>query len=338
MGNITFGLTSSCRCSPGAVNDGSARMSFTLSLNVNPLVNRFAEADDLIDTIAQCIRIKHVQLTHEFINPAWPAPLIAKYVGDFHNACQRTGVAITSAMTGPYGRLNHFGHPDAEVRRYYVDWFKIFASITADIGAASMGTQFAIFTHRDYNDPVRREALIVKALDCWGELAEHAKTAGLEFLFWEPMSVGREFGHTLQECRALQTRIDAAGLAIPLKMMVDIDHGDVTSSNPRDFDPLTWAETFAGDSPIVHIKQSSMNKGGHAPFLAANNVDGRITPATLLPALKLGGGADNEICLELSFREREPTDSQVVQALAESVSFWAAAVDTGANTLKVGSP
>lgn len=310
-------------------------MSFTLSLNVNPLVNRFAQADDLIETIARRIRIRHVQLTHEFINPAWPAPLIAKYVRDFNDACRRTGVAITSAMTGPYGRLNHFGHPDAEVRRYYLDWFKTFAGITADIGAAAMGTQFAIFTHRDYNDPVRREALIGHALECWQDLAAHAKRAGLSFLFWEPMSVGREFGHTLADCRALQTRIEAANLAIPLKMMVDIDHGDVSSSNPRDFEPLAWAETFAGESPIIHIKQSSMNKGGHAPFLAANNVDGRITPATLLPALHRGGGSGNEICLELSFREREPTDSRVVDALAESVAFWAHDVDTGANALKV---
>ena len=48
-------------------------MAFTLSLNTNPLVNRFAEADDLIDTIAEDIRIGYVQLTHEFVNPGWPA-------------------------------------------------------------------------------------------------------------------------------------------------------------------------------------------------------------------------------------------------------------------------
>jgi len=48
-------------------------MAFTLSLNTNPLVNRFAEADDLIHTIADKMRIGYVQLTHEFINPSWPA-------------------------------------------------------------------------------------------------------------------------------------------------------------------------------------------------------------------------------------------------------------------------
>ena len=78
-------------------------------------------------------------------------------------------------MTGPYGRLNHFGHPDADVRRYYVDWFKTFADITADLGGDSIGTQFAIFTYSDFDDPARRDALIQTAIDCWAEVAEHAK-------------------------------------------------------------------------------------------------------------------------------------------------------------------
>ncbi len=310
-------------------------MSFTLSLNTNPLVNRFAEPDDLIETIARRIRIRDVQLTHEFINPGWPTHVISRHSKAFTRALSRTGVRVTSGMTGPYGRLNHFGHPDAEVRAYYVDWFKTFARISADLGASGMGTQFAIFTYRDFNDPARRDALIDAAIDCWGAVAEEAGKAGLAFLFWEPMSVGREFGDTLASCRALQDMLDRAGFAVPMRMMVDIDHGDVTSANPRDYDPLAWAESFPLDSPIIHIKQSSMAKSGHAPFTAANNANGRITPATLLPAIRRGGGKDNEICLELSFREREPSDSMVVEALAESVAFWANDVDTGVADLKV---
>jgi hypothetical protein len=304
-------------------------MPFTLSLNTNPLVNRFAEADDVVDTIAEKIRIGHVQLTHEFINPGWPAATIAKHERQFRKALARTGVKVTSGMTGPYGRLNHFGHPDADVRRYYVDWFKTFADISAGLGASGMGTQFAIFTHRDYDDPVRRAELMKIAIDCWAEVAEHGKAAGLDYLFWEPMSVGREFGHTIAECRALDARLAGSGLAIPLLMMVDIDHGDVTSADPDDTDPYAWAGAFPTRSPIIHIKQSSMNKGGHWPFTARHNQDGRITPDKLLAAIRAGGGTDTEICLELSFREREPTDHQVVEMIRESVAFWETHVDTG---------
>ncbi|HUG63340.1 MAG TPA: TIM barrel protein [Methylomirabilota bacterium] len=308
-------------------------MAFTLSLNTNPLVNRFADPDDLMDAIAHGVGIRDIQLTHEFVNPGWPAATISKVARQVRAALARTGVRVTSGMTGPYGRLNHFGHPDPDVRRYYVDWFKTFADVWADLGAAGVGSQFAIFAHRDYDDPARREALIETALACWAEVAEHGKAAGLTYLFWEPMSVGREFGHTLAACRDLHARIEAAGLALPFQMMVDIDHGDVTSPNPADIDPYAWAEAFPTVSPIIHIKQSSMNKGGHWPFTETYNKDGRILPDKLLGAIRRGGGADNEICLELSFREREPTDRQVVAMIRESVDFWAPHVETGRDAL-----
>ena len=153
-------------------------MAFTLSLNTNPLVNRFAEPEDLVDTIAGRIRLRDIQLTHEFINPSWPAPLIRRLTRQMDKALARTGARVTSGMTGPYGRLNHFGHPDPEVRRYYVDWFKTFADIIGDLGGSSVGTQFAIFTYRDFDDADRREALIDIAIDHWAEVAEHAKQPG----------------------------------------------------------------------------------------------------------------------------------------------------------------
>ena len=310
-------------------------MPLTLSLNTNPLVNRFADPDDLIDTIARDLRIRDVQLTHEFINPGWPAPVIRRLTRQMAAALHRTGVRVTSGMTGPYGRLNHFGHPDADVRRYYVQWFKTFADITADLGGTSVGTQFAIFTYADFDDPVRRDDLIKVALECWREVAEHARAAGLTSMFWEPMSVGREFGETIAGALALQARISAADMAIPMYMMADIDHGDVTSTNPDDFDPYAWARAVPRVSPIIHIKQSLMDKGGHRPFTAEFNANGRIQPAPLLAALHQGGGRDNEICLELSFKEREPNDRQVIAQIAESVAFWAPHIDTGTGDLHV---
>jgi D-erythrulose 1-phosphate 3-epimerase len=310
-------------------------MSFTLALNTNPLVNRFAEPDDLIDAIAHDMKIRDVQLTHEFINPSWPAAVTRRLTRQMRAAMARTGVRITSGMTGPYGRLNHFGHPDADVRRYYVDWFKTFADITADLGGHSIGTQFAIFTYRDFDDIHQREALIETAIECWAEVAEHAKRAGLRYVFWEPMSVGREFGETIDACMALQKRLSDRDMAVPMWMMADIDHGDITSPNPDDFDPYAWARAVPRVSPIIHIKQSLMDKGGHHPFTAEFNARGRIQPDQLITALFEGGGKDNEICLELSFKEREPKDRLVVEQIAESVAFWAPHFDTGVADLNI---
>lgn len=310
-------------------------MPFTLSLNTNPLVNRFADPDDLLDTVARDLRLRNLQLTHEFINPSWPAPVIRRLTRQMDRAQQRTGVRITSGMTGPYGRLNHFGHPDAEVRRYYVDWFKTFADIIGDLGGGSVGTQFAIFTYRDFDNAARREDLIRVAMDCWSEVAEHAKSAGLSFVFWEPMSIGREFGETIEAAMDLQNRLTEADMAVPMWMMADIDHGDVTSANDADYDPYAWARAVPEVSPIIHIKQSLMDKGGHRPFTAEFNAKGRIHPDPLLQAFAEGGGADNEICLELSFKEREPNDREVIAQIAESVAFWAPHIDAGDRYLKV---
>lgn len=306
-------------------------MGFSLSVNTNPFVNRFAEPEDLIATLADEVGIGHIQLVHEFINPSWRAQTVRRLTDRLARACAQKKAQVTSIMTGPYGRLNHFAHPDAEVRQYYVDWFKGMANIAGDLGAPAIGTQFGIFTFRDYDDETRRAELMRIALDCWRDVAEHAKSRGLTWLFWEPMSVGRELGHTLKDTQALQDWINAAQLPIPLKPMVDIDHGDVTSPNAADVDPYAWARDFATQSPIIHIKQSTMNKGGHWPFTAQYNDNGRITPEQLIAAVEAGGGRDNELCLELAFREREPTDRSVVAALAESVAYWAPYTKTGLN-------
>ena len=312
-------------------------MALTLSLNTNPLVNRFADPHDLITTVAEQIRIRDLQLTHEFINPGWPAATITAMTRRMQQALRATGVRVTSGMTGPYGRLNHFGHPDAAVRRYYIDWFKTFADITAELGGVAIGSQFAIFTQRDFRDAERRETLIDIATDCWQEVAEHARAAGLKYLFWEPMSVAREFGETIPAALALQQRLSQRDFALPMWMMADIDHGDVTSADPRDYDPYAWAEAVPRCSPIIHTKQSRMDKGGHRPFTMQYNSGGRIQPQPLLEALARGGAQDNEICLELSFKEREPTDSRAVAEIAESVAFWASHIETGVADLHLAT-
>jgi hypothetical protein len=310
-------------------------LSFTLSLNTNPLVNRFAEPDDLIDVVARQLKIRDLQLTHEFINPSWQVGTIKRLTKQMNSALNRTGVKVTSGMTGPYGRLNHFGHPDADVRQYYVNWFKTFADIIAELGGTSLGTQFSIFTYKDFDDLHRREELIKIALDCWSEIADHGQKAGLKFIFWEPMSIGREFGDTITSALALQSRISNLNMSIPMWMMADIDHGDVTSSNPDDYDPYAWARAVPKVSPIIHIKQSLLDKGGHRPFTSEYNAKGRIQPEPLIEAFEKGGGVNNEICLELSFKEREPDDRAVIPHIAESIAFWAPYIDTGAGDLNI---
>ena len=76
-------------------------MGFSLSVNTNPLVNRFAEPEDVINVLADEIGIGHIQLVHEFINPTWPASTVKRLTDRMAKACAKSRAKITSIMTGP---------------------------------------------------------------------------------------------------------------------------------------------------------------------------------------------------------------------------------------------
>ena len=132
-------------------------MGFSLSVNTNPLVNRFAEPEDLIGTLAEEVGIGHIQLVHEFINPSWPAATVKRLTDRLARAC------------AAQAREDHLDHdralwPAQSLRPSrsprcaptMLRWFKGMADIAGDLGAPAIGTQFGIFTFRDYDDAHRR--------------------------------------------------------------------------------------------------------------------------------------------------------------------------------------
>jgi len=296
-------------------------MTFSLGINTNAFVNRIVEPEVLVPVVVDEVGLKRIQLTPEILSPDWPAPVIADHVRRWNRACERYGCRITTTFTGNYTRLNSLCHPDGDVRAHWRAWLERLIDITADLGAEATGSQLGILTYRDDRDPARRAARFAEAKNHWHGLAAHAKARGLRCLMWEPMSVSREFGETIEACRRDHAALNE-GSPLPILINVDIDHGDVTSPDPADTDPYAWAREFATVSPVVHIKQSSMDKGGHRPFTAEYNEKGRVIPEKLIAALRAGGSEENELVFEFTFREREPTDGHVVEALKESVAFW----------------
>jgi sugar phosphate isomerase/epimerase len=292
----------------------------TLSVSVNPLVNRIADPAELVRVCADEIGIRRIQFTNEIINPSWPAKTVARMTAEFNRAAGAHGLQATSVMTGLYARISNLGHPDPDVRDWTVAWMVRFAEIGADIGAPALGSQFAILPHAENDDPARRERAIGTALDCWEQIWDGASKAGLDFVYWEQMSIAREFGHTIADAEDIQSRIAKRG--IPMKILLDVDHGDVSSTNPRDTDPYAWIAALGADCPILHLKQSTANKGGFWPFIEPYNSEGRVDPARLIGAMSQVRDAPTELCLELGFREREPSDRLAVDHLKRSVEYW----------------
>ena len=115
--------------------------------------------------------------------------------------------------------------------------------------------------------------------------------------------------------------------AVPVLLCLDVDHGDVSSKNPEDTDPYAWLREFGKESPAIHIKQRTRSVFGHKPFNPEHNRDGIIFPDKVIEALEDSGAKETTLYLELSFRERQPYESNVIRDLKQSVEFWRPFVD-----------
>ena len=114
-----------------------------------------------------------------------------------------------------------------------MEWFKRFIDIGVRVGAKRVGSHFGIFTMKDNRDSSLREERRAQNIQNWHRIGEYAKEKGLECLTWEPMSISREQGETIFECRKLQEDVNKSA-PLPFKICLDVDHGDWSSENPDD--------------------------------------------------------------------------------------------------------
>lgn len=304
-------------------------MELKLGINTGFAVNRYSEPSEWLRIVGEDLGLRYAQMTADLLNPDLPAEIRHRQVKEINRLSNQYDVKINSTFTGAFTRVNHLAHPDEQMRKHWVQWFKEFVNMSVDLGAESMGSHFGIFTHKDNRDKELRAKRRQQNIEGWHEVALHAKNKGLKFLTWEPMSISREQGETLEETRRLQEDVNKNS-PLPFYICLDVDHGDVTSQNPNDTNPYAWLSEFANESPLIHLKQSSANKGGHWPFTKKHNEEGRILPEKVIGTLKENYKSPHfkevTLLLELSFREREPTDSTVVEVLKESVEYWRSVV------------
>ncbi|MCP4641412.1 MAG: TIM barrel protein [bacterium] len=301
-------------------------MKVALGINTGFAINRFPEPDDWVPIVAEELGLDRVQFTADLLNPFLPEDLVAHETDTIRALCDKHGVAVESTFTSAFTRVNHVLHPDPDTRRVWIEWFKRFASVSAALGAEGMGSHFGILTSRDNADPAVRAERIRDGIDAWREIADHAAGLGMRYVMFEPMSIPRELAETIDATRELLDQCQD-GFAIPMKLCLDVDHGDLASDDPRDTDPHAWIRALGKDSPCIHIKQSLRDKGGHYPFTAEYNERGKIVPEEILATMAASGVESCTLLLEISHRERWPADYSVVADLKESVEYWRPAVE-----------
>jgi D-erythrulose 1-phosphate 3-epimerase len=296
-------------------------MKINLGINTGFALNRFTPPEDWIPLVGDTFGLKIVQFTADLLNPALPEPLVKKQIDKIQNLCAKHGVEIRHTFTSAFTRVNHLAHPDPDFRQYWQDWFFKFIDISRALGAESLGSHLGILTVHENNDPEKRNKRIHRIIEGWREVAKYASEKGLKYLLWEPMSISRELGETLVAAQKLHKSLNSE-IAIPMKMCLDVDHGDLSSQNPDDTDPYAWLNTFCHESPLIHLKQPLKDKGGHWPFTPEKNKDGKIVPKKLIDCLEQNGVKEVTLLLELSFREREPFESRVIDDILASIDYW----------------
>jgi sugar phosphate isomerase/epimerase len=258
----------------------------------------------------------------DLLNPWLPQDLVDEQVAKISENAAKYDVAVRTTFTSAFTRVNHIMHPDRHTREVWFEWLKRFFDLSARLGAEGSGSHFGSLSVTDNADPARRRERLAEGLQTWRRLAEYGAGLGFRYILFEPMSVSREIAHTIQETREILDAFDSMDMPIPMRLVLDVDHGDVASPDPADTDPYAWLREFGSESPVIHLKQSKRDKGGHWAFTAEHNADGKITGEQVLAALGESGAEEATLVLELSHREREPAESRVVADLKASVDYW----------------
>jgi sugar phosphate isomerase/epimerase len=301
-----------------------SRPRFRLGINAGFAINRFPEPQVWLAIVGRELGVRYVQFVADLLNPFLPDAVVEQQITLLREHAARNHVAIETTFTSRFTRVNHLLHPDPAEREVWLRWFERFLEISQALGARGVGSHFGILSVRDFEDEARRRERVAQGIAAWQRLSRRAAELGLEFLMFEPMSVPREMASNLPDTRDLLRRVND-GAALPIRLCLDVDHGDV--ADPAASDPYAWLREFGAESPVVHIKQSKADKSAHWAFTEEHNRQGVISAPDVLAALRRGGARDVTLALELSHRERYPQEYQVLDDLHASVAYWRQHVD-----------
>ena len=296
-------------------------MKLSLSVNLGFAINKYFEPEVWTKTVRD-MGADRVQFVADVLNPFMPKEWVDKQLDKTLLYMKEYDVKVTSLFTSAFTRINHLMHPDADARKIYVDFFKRFFDMGAKLGAKSGGSHFGIMTFTDYANESRRNFLIDEGVKNWQILSKYAKEIGFDFITFEPMSVEREMGNTVEDSLYLMNRVNE-DYGVPMRLIIDIGH----APHPDQRDPYLWLERAGKWSPIVHLQQSQLGKSLHWPFTKACNEQGHIKAEKVIESLKKGGATECELALELSHREHRDIEPLIIPDHKESIAYWRPFVD-----------
>ena len=290
-----------------------------LSVNSGFALNRFTKNDEFISFVKNYLKIDHIQFTSDFLMLNLNKQLIKKNIFDLEKSLTKNNIKVNSTLTGGFTRLNHLAHPDKSIQNFWIEWFKNFFKISKYLGANYSGSHLGILSYEENKNNFK--ILQNRLIKNWLILSEYAYKINLKGIIWEPMSISREFGETINKTKKIDYLLNKNSKC-PFYLCLDIGHGDINSKNPINYNPYKWLETFNKKSPVIHLKQVIKNNFNHLGFTKKNNKEGLINKKNVLSYFDKKDLNNIEFALELSFKERDPIDRDLKKNVKESVSYW----------------
>jgi sugar phosphate isomerase/epimerase len=261
--------------------------------------------------------LRYVQFVADLLNPFWPPEYVEDQLKRINASVKQYDIVVESFFTSSFTRVNHLMSPDAEARKFWLNWFKKFLDIGRRLGVKNAGAHFGIMSFDTYDNPDKRKFILDEAVKNWQDLSFYAQEKGYECLIFEPMSVPREMANTVEETQYLLDRVNAHS-GVPLRVCLDVGH----APDPSQRDPYPWIEKLAAVSPVIHLQQTVLHKSNHAPFTEETNKTGIITREKVMEAVKKAGCTDAFFAFEISHREHLDTEFRIIRDLKESVDYF----------------
>lgn len=298
-------------------------MKIKLGMNTSFAVNRYPLTKEWMDIIADELKIKYVQFYFDLLDPVIieekTRERVCKEIKEYTDI---KGIEIINTATGAISHQTNFLlHPDKEIRKSYINWYKKAIDETIQMGSKSTGVYVGAFSMSDIGNDKRKKEVLNDYINIMGELSYYASQKGLECLLIEPMSIPREYPSTVDETRYILEELNKI-TAIPIYLNLDVGHLNIISDDKRNADPLYWIEELLSYTKILHLQQTDRNSSNHWPFTEENNKKGIIDGEKILNAICKTGVDEIYLIMEFFYKPFGNNDEKVIPSLKDSVSYW----------------
>lgn len=286
-----------------------------LGLNLSFATKRFIEPKQLAAMCKSEFGVKHIQFTWDLIDPWWPHEQRDILIKEYREAFEAEGIKIDATFGGlasyTYAQLLA---PTEVQREISFTFFKRAIDLTAEMGAAVMGTPVGGMSFDDAGDNNRRNYLYQEMLNYLRKLADYGKEKGIKEIHIEATPLTTEFPHDPET--SIQMMKDLEGSAIPIKLLIDWGHALYKPLLKEKADILLWFKECAPYIGSIHLQQTDGEMDRHWDFTA----DGIITPELIKKVTKESGLDNITQYLEV-VTAFESTDDEVYAGMKKTMDY-----------------